>query len=383
MNKQKNKRNALPSLKGYLYQPLYLIKLFFDDYNNDNVELTIESGNEDIDKNDNGKITSIQLKYSGNKTQGISKTSEIFKVIKSNINKTVNNINVIVKSDKPFTKSVIYFNKLINEEKYELLHKWIKIIYTSRNSSINVKLKYENFKLKIEEYPNEKLLKDMSKLNDNFAKFLNDPDLSYYTKFKFEIGPSYDELISYIKKTIQTNPFLCTMKSNQFSYIILLGNLFDKIFNNETKYTIGELKNKMIKSYTEILNEIKSNNISKDNLNYISKYTNKLKSNKIKAELQLNIYMSQKSKFIDIINDVLKKDKNIIKKLTNIENRTLSDNLITVELIKLLCKRYKIQITNYHIISFIGRLQIGQIKGGGIKYETLTEIKNKWNEEFE
>ena len=125
-------RDATASMNGYNYQRLYALYLMTENYDNNNMSIIKEEGDEDIDiilNNGNKELT--QVKYHSCKNEKTSEhetlkqNSGIFKVIKSNINN----------NDK-INKIIMYvYNKHIDSYS-EIIKSWEKDIKNDNNEGI-------------------------------------------------------------------------------------------------------------------------------------------------------------------------------------------------------------------------------------------------------
>lgn len=134
-------RDATKSMNGYSYQRLCALYYLTKYYNDNNITILKEEGDEDVDlfvnNDDNKEIIQIKF-YDSKDKETISQESGIFKVISSHVqnHSTINKITMYVyqKNNEPYTK---------------IIAKWIDAIKNNNNDELEfIILTYIYFKIK-------------------------------------------------------------------------------------------------------------------------------------------------------------------------------------------------------------------------------------------
>jgi hypothetical protein len=252
----KDHRDATKQARGFTYQRLWCINLFFKK----NMQSIIDEGSidgktyEDITLiTCDGDIITYQIKCS-EATHGLCISGNISKTLsnKNNLN-TIKLYYIVSKNKKTFDKT---------------LKKWLAQDYKASDKleDINDMLKKTKNKYK---YNKEKPTEKQIKFLDDFVElFENTPDeklLNYLDIFKLKEGISYDEINKEINKKIKTLFELADDDVLEISYVFLyiFKSINDKWFSNKNTLLnipdIIKLMKEKIKSKEDIKEFVNTN----------------------------------------------------------------------------------------------------------------------------
>lgn len=271
-------RDATASMNGYNYQRLYALYLMTENYNNENINIIKEEGDEDIDiilNNGNKELT--QVKYHSCKNEKTSEyetlkqNSGIFKVIRSHIdnNNKINKINMYV-----YNKHIDSYSKIIKS--------WEDDVKDNNDEGI-INLIYIYFLYYVKSLCNKnckddcshsvlnKLKLDKNKLSDEdkqtinitiekmFPLYLNngkikDEYIIFFKKFSFYEGLKPSELFQNVNNNLKKIFIDGQQNINEFEIDLKIDLLRCKMIDCMNKNGFDGNKNLIMKKF---LNEIK------------------------------------------------------------------------------------------------------------------------------